>query len=266
MKYIYLCLLCVLFSIHLRAQDAPKPSSVVTRTFSIDQKSVVKDSTGKRLEYKEWTALMRTRQYVLFPENVEDAVPSFVVRKKGYKQVSYTTEEPAQAEPESQKRFSAEELREQMLASLPKPEESTYFTTGEEMETFNTRDLNNNKIKLKELRGKVVVLNFWFINCPACMQEIPELNKLVDTYKDNPNVVFLAIALDYSYELRKFLKTTAFNYDIIDNGRDIANNYKIHLYPTSVILDKEGKVAFHTVGFAPNAPIWMKKTIDESLK
>ncbi|AYL99250.1 peroxiredoxin family protein [Mucilaginibacter celer] len=265
MKYTYLLFLFALLSFKLLAQEAAKPT-VKTQTFSIDEHSVVKDSTGKILTFKEWGLLMRTKQYDLWPENFEDSNPAFILRKKGYREVRYASPGEGATKAEPQKQLSAEEIKEQYLASLPKPMESAYFTTGEAIEPFSTRDLNNNKIKLKELRGKIVVLNFWFIGCPACMQEIPELNKLVDDYKNNPNVVFLGIALDYSWDLRKFLKTTAFNYDIIDNGRYIADGYKIGLYPTNVILDKEGKVAFHSVGFAPNSPYWMRKTIDESLK
>ena len=110
------------------------------------------------------------------------------------------------------------------------------------------------------------MINFWFIGCPPCRAEIPELNKLVELYKDNPNVVFLAIALDSQHDLKKFLQTTPFNFDIIDDARFIANMYNIRLYPTSVILDKEGKVAFHTVSFTANSPYWVKKTINEALK
>lgn len=268
MKYIALLLLLIALSFNGWAQDTLKHNAV-NRSFRIDDHSVVKDSTGKQLTYKQWSDLMRTRQYVLLPENMEDTKTAFILSRKDEREVRYikpnTT--PTNATPiNAPKQPSPEEAKEQYMASLPKPYESSYFNTGEVMEPFSTHDINGNKIKLKELRGKVVVLNFWFIGCPACMQEIPELNKLVDDYKNNANVVFLAVALDGRYDLKKFLKQTEFKYDIIDDGRYIASNYKIGLYPTSVILDKEGKVAFHTVGFAVNSPYWMRKTINEGLK
>ncbi len=268
MKHITLLFLSIVLSFNSWSQDT-LAHKVVNRSFRIDDHSVVKDSTGKQLTYKQWSDLMRTREYVLLPENMEDTKTAFILSKKDEREVRYIKPNTAPTDgtpANAPKQLSPEEAKEQYMASLPKPYESAYFTTGEAIEPFSTRDLRGNKIKLKDLRGKVVVLNFWFIGCPACMQEIPELNKLVDNYKDNPNVVFLAIALDYSYDLKKFLKTTTFNYDIIDNGRYIADGYKIGLYPTSVILDKEGKVAFHTVGFAVNSPYWMRKTINESLK
>lgn len=267
MKHITLLLLFIALSYSSRAQDT-LAGKVVKHHFNIDNHSVVKDSTGKQYTFKEWNDLMRTRQYVLWPENMQDANTAFILTKKDKRQVQYIkpgTMPTAGAPVNALKQLSPEEAREQYIASLPKPNESAYFTTGEAIDPFSTHDINGNKIKLKDLRGKVVVLNFWFIGCPACMQEIPELNKLVDEYKDNTNVVFLAVALDSRYDLKKFLKQTEFKYDIIDDGGYIAGGYKIGLYPTSVILNKAGKVAFHTVGFAMNSPLWMKKTINESL-
>ncbi|QTE34500.1 redoxin domain-containing protein [Mucilaginibacter gossypii] len=268
MKQIFLLFLFIVLSVGAWPQDSLL-HKVVKHSFNIDEHSVVKDSTGKQLTYKEWGDLVRTRQFVLWRENIEDPKTAFIVKKKGTKEVRYIkseTEQTTGTRESMPKQLSPEEAKEQYMASLPKPYESTYFNTGEIMEPFSTHDINGNKIKLKDLRGKVVVLNFWFIGCPACMQEIPELNKLVDDYKGNSNVIFLAIALDYRYDLKKFLKQTEFKYDIIDDGRDIAARYKIGLYPTSVILNKEGKVTFHTVGFAVNSPYWMRKTINEGLK
>lgn len=268
MRLITLLLLLILLSFDSQAQDTLK-HKVIRYNYTIDEHSVVKDSSGKQFTFKEWNSLMRTRQYYLRPENIGDAHTAFTLEKKSGQQLRYTTSGGAPATGANgnvAKQLSPEEVREQFMASLPKPVESAYFTTGEAMGTFGTRDINGNSIKLKDLRGKVVVLNFWFIGCPACMQEIPELNKLVDDYKDNSNVVFLAIALDDSYDLKKFLKKTEFKYTIIDDGRYLAARYKIGLYPTSVILDKEGNVAFHTVGFAANSPYWMRKTINEGLK
>lgn len=268
MKHTCILLLLILFGLRASAQDTIKQVGK-KYSFSFNEHTVVKDSTGKQYPYKEWQALSR-KGYVLWPENMENPNTAFILEKRGTPHIRYVDNKPgiAGAAPAADQQGPRTEItREQYMAAvMTKPRESESFTTGEAIEPFSTRDINGNKIKLKELRGKVVVLNFWFIGCPACMQEIPELNKLVDDYKNNPDVVFLAIALDYNYDLKKFLKVKPFNYDIIGDGRYIADYYKIKLYPTSVILDKEGKVAFHTVGFAPNSPYWLHKTIDERLK
>lgn len=160
--------------------------------------------------------------------------------------------------------LSEEEINKRM-ASMPKPMESKFFRTGQAISSFKEKDMNGVKHNLKELAGKVVVLNFWFINCPPCRQEIPHLNDMVESYKDNKDVVFIAVALDEKYELEQFLKTMPYKYNIIDRGRYIAQQYGINLYPTHVILDKQGKVMFHTSGFGMGTVSWLKKSIDAGL-
>lgn len=154
---------------------------------------------------------------------------------------------------------------EKRNASLPKPAESKFFKTGQKIASFSERDMKGNKFSLKELAGKVVVLNFWFINCPPCRMEIPQLNELVANYQQNPDVVFIAVALDERYDIQEFLKTNPFRYNIIDGGRYIASRYNINLYPTHLVLDKEGKAVFHSSGYSMGTVPWIKKSIEASL-
>ena len=162
--------------------------------------------------------------------------------------------------------LSEEEIARKM-SRMSKPPESQFFKTGGQIASFSERDINGNKYNLKDLAaaGKVVILNFWFIGCPPCRNEIPELNELVESYKDNKDVVFIAVALDQKYEIKDFLKTNPYHYNIIDNGRYIADKYGIHLYPTHAVINREGKVVFHTSGLARNTVSWIKKSIDAAL-
>lgn len=151
---------------------------------------------------------------------------------------------------------------------LPKPPDSKYFKTGAKIQSFSEKDMGGEKFNLKDLAaaGKVVVLNFWFVNCPPCRMEIPQLNETVEAYQQNKDVIFIAIALDDKYALDKFLKTLPFNYHIIDNGRYIASQYGIISYPTHVVLNKEGKVLFHTSGLGSGTVTWLRKSIDAALE
>ncbi len=95
--------------------------------------------------------------------------------------------------------------------------------------------------------------------------EIPALNDLVAQYKTNTALQFIGIALDDKYRLDEFLKTMPFNYAIIDNGKYLAELYRIQSYPTHVIVDPQGKVYFHTTGLAQNTIYWLNKSIFELL-
>lgn len=70
---------------------------------------------------------------------------------------------------------------------------------------FTVKALDGKTYDIAKLKGKAVVLNFWFIGCPPCRQEIPGLNTLVKEYAKK-DVVFLALALDDEKSLNDFLK------------------------------------------------------------
>jgi len=212
------------------------------------QDLVIKDSTGAVCPPQVWMKLMNSGQYWL--KLSADKKTATVTR---------LTDEQMAARP---KTTGSTQAREGTSAIR----ESPFFTTGAKIASFNEKDMKGERFNLKEMVGKVVVLNFWFINCPPCRMEIPELNQLVETYKSNQDVVFIAIALDPVNELEDFLKTTPFNYHIIPNGRYTAGKYGIGSYPTHVVLNKEGKVAFHTTGLSSATVGGVKSAIETALK
>ncbi len=83
---------------------------------------------------------------------------------------------------------------------------------------FAALAMDGSKVDTAALRGKVIVLNLWFVNCPNCIEEIGLLNKLVDDYKANKDVVFLAPAASKRPDLDKFLVKHPFKYQVIPNG------------------------------------------------
>ncbi len=144
----------------------------------------------------------------------------------------------------------------------PPPRESKFFKNDRKIKDFAFKDINGASYTLRELEGKVVVLNFWYIACGPCQREIPELNKLVEEYKDTSDIIFIAIALDEEEGILKFIDSKPFKYTLIPNGRRIAASLRVNRFPTHVVLNKEGYILFHTTGFFPGITIpWLKKSI-----
>ncbi|MBK6750075.1 MAG: TlpA family protein disulfide reductase [Pyrinomonadaceae bacterium] len=83
---------------------------------------------------------------------------------------------------------------------------------------FTATDMYGKKVSTADLRGKVVVLNLWFINCPNCLSEIKALNQIVEEYKNVKDVVFLAPAASPKRELEAFLKKYPFNYQVLPDS------------------------------------------------
>lgn len=116
---------------------------------------------------------------------------------------------------------------------------------------FEATDLHGKKYTLNELKGKIIVMNFWFTSCKPCVLEMPELNKLVKKHQDK-DVLFLGFALNNQSELKAFLKKHSFAYKVIPNSGKIAKDYGLNSYPTHIIIDRNLKIVYSTTGFGPN--------------
>jgi thiol-disulfide isomerase/thioredoxin len=215
---------------------AQTPARRITAT----QASVVVDSSGMKYPYVIWLKMAQSGDYWLRPIDPTKDDTGFLL-------VQYTEEQ-------KNKRFER----------MARPAESTFFTTGQVIKPFKIKDIDGKKVEAKDWAGKTIVLNFWFIGCPPCRAEIPQLSKLALKYKDDPNVIFIGIALDNDSDVDDFNKKIPFNYRLVGSGGYYASQFKINLYPTNVVIDKEGKVRLHYVSAPANGPYWIDKTIQES--
>ena len=139
------------------------------------------------------------------------------------------------------------------------------YTKGENALDFIVTDLKGKKIKLSELKDKVVVLNFWFTKCGPCVQEMPKLNELVKEFK-NKEVIFLAITFNKKGVVENFLDETPFNYTIAANANDVINIYGVKSYPTSIVINKNGEIVLKEIGYRTNIKSVLSKAIKSQLK
>jgi peroxiredoxin len=130
---------------------------------------------------------------------------------------------------------------------------------------FEVKALDGKTLRLADLKGKVVVLNFWYISCPPCQVEIPGLNKLVDEFSGQ-DVVFIGFALDKPEELRSFLKEFAFKYQIVAEASAIRSLFGVSAFPTHVIINKQGQIEFFLLGGSPNQDEELRPLIKNLLR
>lgn len=232
-KHIFTLLLLISMLIAAHAQTFTR---VVKNP--IDSTANVEDSSGVRYPYPVWMKMLRDG-YSLRRIETGDTSTVYLLYKMN------------------------ETQKQAMFARMPMPPQSPFFTTNQKFDFFKGRAIDGYKVNPDSLAGKVVVFNFWFIGCPPCRAEIPELDKLAEQYKNNPNVVFVAVALDERYDVKRYIASHPFNYHMLTDGRYFTDKLHINTYPTNVIVDKEGKVRFHTTGYGDITPYWLKKTIQQ---
>lgn len=111
---------------------------------------------------------------------------------------------------------------------------------GESLPDFNFKDINGNTISLEKLKGKPIVINFWFTACEPCIEEMPALNQLKEKYK-NSDVVFLSMTFESKKSVTDFLKKHSFSFTAIPDAREYCNNITV-IYPLTLFINREGVV------------------------
>jgi thiol-disulfide isomerase/thioredoxin len=118
--------------------------------------------------------------------------------------------------------------------------------------TFGTELISpydNQKINLADLKGQVVVVNFWAINCPSCVEEAPLLERLWQEYGEQ-GVLFLGInTRDNESDAVLYLSDHGLTFpNALDKGSRIEKKYGITGTPETFIIDKDGNIVRHFVG------------------
>lgn len=116
-------------------------------------------------------------------------------------------------------------------------------------------DTNGRQWNLAELRGKVVVLNFWASWCGPCVEELPILNALAD--EAGANMVVLGVNYkEPSWTVERFTREHQFRYPVLlDKTGDQFKHWTSGVMPTTVLIGRDGKPRWRAVGaISPSDP------------
>ncbi|WP_420266774.1 peroxiredoxin family protein [Candidatus Magnetominusculus dajiuhuensis] len=147
---------------------------------------------------------------------------------------------------------------------------------GQQAIEFSLPELHDasKTIALKDLRGKVVLLNIWASWCDGCQAEMPEFINLQEQYKDKPFII-VAVSVDNSKDkafgflegLEQATKKKV-NFTVLyDKDKTSPKDYKPRGMPASYLIDKNGKLARIFMGSFNTSNIGtLKSAIDEALR
>jgi peroxiredoxin len=99
------------------------------------------------------------------------------------------------------------------------------------------------KISLKELRGKVVLLDFWGTWCVPCIKAMPDIQAIYDHFKNKDVMVIgVSVEMEKTAKPMDFIHKKNYTYSIVLDGKQIVDLYKVKVFPTLYLIDRQGRI------------------------
>lgn len=135
---------------------------------------------------------------------------------------------------------------------------------GESLSNVEFSDLDGKVHRIADLKGKKIFLNFWFTQCAPCIKEMPDLNRIKQTYGTD-KIAYFAVTYDNKYLVDSFLKKIQLDFTIIPSEQELIDQLGVKFFPTNMLIDENGKVEFISEVFSPKSNHGLEE-IEKKLK
>jgi DsbE subfamily thiol:disulfide oxidoreductase len=134
---------------------------------------------------------------------------------------------------------------------------------GKPAPPFELTDLHGASLSLYNLKGKVVLVNFWATWCDTCKEEKPLLQKLIRAEKGNDKFAVVTILFNDSMKnAEAYMKKNGFSFPVLADDRKVSMNYGVTGVPESFIISKKGILRHKLIG-----PVqWDDREVKEAIK
>ena len=138
--------------------------------------------------------------------------------------------------------------------------------SGSPAPEFTLEDLEGNPVSLADQRGQVVLVDFWATWCGPCVQAMPHLQKLHEDHREH-GLTVLAISTDQQRDaVPPFLERNSYTFPVLYADDEVKTLYQVHGIPVVYLIDRNGRIRFHHVGYGPGTDKELDGRVSELLE
>lgn len=135
---------------------------------------------------------------------------------------------------------------------------------GRAASDFQLYSTRSKLVQLSDLRGKVVVLDFWASWCGPCRAAIPAMQRLHERYAAD-GLVVLGININDNQDPAEFMHKMGATYTTLVSGEEVASDYNVRGIPTLIVIDPQGNIILRESGWAPQMERTLRGVIEGAL-
>ena len=150
----------------------------------------------------------------------------------------------------------------------PTPEQATLVKEGQKAPAFEVQMFDGSVVKLADLKGKVVLLNFWATGCPRCRAELARVEKdIIEKFKGKP-FVFIPVSRGEKREtVAAFREKMGYSFPMgLDTDGRVYAEYAQTYIPRNFLIGKDGKIVKASVGYDEVEFAELIKLIEKEIK
>lgn len=155
-----------------------------------------------------------------------------------------------------------------LLSAQNAPDQNTIVSKGEQVPTFKYEYEKGKSAKISDLKGKIVLINFFATWCGPCRMELPKIqSEIWEKHHDNSKFVMLTFGREHNWqEVVKFREEQKLAFPLYpDPKREVYGLFAKQTIPRSFLVDEQGKIIFMSIGFEEGHFNELVKLIDSKL-
>jgi peroxiredoxin len=156
-----------------------------------------------------------------------------------------------------------------IIIAAAQTDTTTLTRIGDKAPVFTCKTIDGKTIDISKLQGKIVMINFFATWCGPCNLELPVLQKNIwEKYKDNKNFQLIILGRQHTEtEVLNFVQSKKFTMPFApDPNREVYGLYATQFIPRNVIIGKDGKIIFQSMGYTPEEFRKIEVLLAEKLK